>query len=142
MISDFAGTGLLRSRGPSCSRPFSLCCASTTAVGKARAMMAAFLIISLPQPFERFRKGLLFHIAIDMPGIAGKHKLVVIPFGSQNSGHALAGNDPVVHVVAHDIWIQEISVSDFQPDSNRSGRTIRDEALVKFPGAVRSLRAE
>src|SRR6266849_2773048 len=78
---------------------------------------------------------------IDMPGIAGKHELVVITFRSQNLGHVLAGHDPVVHVVAHDIWIQEISVSDLHPDSNRLDRTIRDETLVKFPGAVRSLVA-
>src|ERR1700737_649345 len=96
--------------------------------------------IALPEPFERFRKSLLFHAAIDVHGVAGKHELVVIAFGGQNSGHVLAGNDPVVHVVAHDIWIQEISVSDFHPHSNRLDRTIRDQALVKSPCAVRSLR--
>src|SRR5437867_1925289 len=143
MISDFAGTGLLRSRWPSCSRSAGPCCALATAAGKASAMMAAFLIdgISPPQPLERIRKRLLFHTTVDMAGVAGKHKLIVIAFASQNSRHVLAGDDPVVHIVAHDIWIQEIPVSDFHPDPNRLDRTIRDEVLVKFPGAMRCLVA-
>src|SRR5205807_9286550 len=80
IISDFAGTGLLRSRCPSCSRSAGPCCASVTAAGKASAMMAALLIhgISPPQPLEGLRKRLLFHRAIDVQCVASEHKLVVV----------------------------------------------------------------
>src|SRR5438477_8610749 len=96
----------------------------------------SFVGISLPQPFERFRKGLLFHIAIDMAGIAGKHKLIAIPFGGESSCHVLAGNDPVVHAVAHDIWIEKISISDFHPDPKDRKSTRLNSSHMSISYAV------
>src|ERR1700731_224043 len=149
MVSAFVGTGLLRSRSPRCIGADPPSWANAIPVYNARAVMAAILMhvlrsfdgISPPQPFERFRKRLLFHWAITVHRIPGKHKLVVVPFGAENLRNVPAGHDPVVHVVAHDIWIEEIPVSNPQPDSNRLDRAIRDEPLMKFPRTVRRLRA-
>ena len=95
--------------------------------------------IALPQPFQRFGQRLLFHAAVAVPGVAGEDELVVITLGGQHFGHVLVRDDPIVHVVAHDIRIQKVAVADFHPDSQRLGRAVRDQVFMKFPRAVRRL---
>ena len=95
--------------------------------------------IALPQPFQSFGQGLLFHAAVAVPGVAGKNKLVMIALGGQHLGHVLVGEDPIVHVVAHDIRIEKVPVADFHPDSQRLGRAVGDQVFMKFPRAVRGL---
>ena len=48
----------------------------------------------------------MFHASIRVAGIARKQKLVVVSLVRENSRHALARHDPVVHVIAHDVWIE------------------------------------
>src|SRR5262245_64879863 len=40
-------------------------------------LLHVFWTVTLPQPFERVRKRLLFHRAIDVRGVAGEQKLKV-----------------------------------------------------------------
>ena len=37
-------------------------------------------LVVLPQPFESFGQGLLFHAAVRVPGVAGKDKLVTVSY--------------------------------------------------------------
>src|SRR3954454_17368954 len=96
--------------------------------------------IPLPNVFQRLGKGLLSHCAIDMPGVASENELVVIALCSKHSGHIFVGENPIMHAVAHDIWIEQIAVANFHPDSDRLGRGVRYEVLVKFPCAMWRLR--
>ena len=96
--------------------------------------------ISLPKILQSFGKSLLPDGAVHMDGVASEDELVVIALGGQYLGHALVGYDPVVHVVAHDVGIEEILVADFHPDVGSACAGSRDEVFMKFPGAVRRLR--
>jgi hypothetical protein len=83
---------------------------------------------------------LLLHGAVDVSGVAGENELIVIALDSEYGGHAFVSENPVVHVIAHDVGIQQVAVANLQPDAQGLGRAIGDEMLVKFPGAVRRLR--
>src|SRR6266498_4377459 len=96
--------------------------------------------VALPDVLQSLGKRLLFRGTIHMPSIAGKDKLVVVALGGEDLRHILVGEDPVVHVVAHHIGIEQIPVPNFHPHSYRLCRTPRDEMLVKFPSAVWSFR--
>src|SRR5438477_3481768 len=52
----------------------------------------------------------------------------------------LVCENPIVHIVAHHVRIQEIAVTNFHPDSYGLGWAVRDEMLVKLPSTVRRLR--
>ena len=62
----------------------------------------------------------------------------MVAFGSQHSGHVLIGDDPVVHVVAHDIRIEKVPVANLHPNAYGLSRRVRDQMFVELPGAVRS----
>jgi hypothetical protein len=48
------------------------------------------------------------------------------------------GEDPVVHVVAHDVGVEEVAVADVHPDAEGlSSRAVGDEGFVEAPGAER-----
>ena len=47
-----------------------------------------------------------------MSRVPGEHELVVVVFGREGAGEVFVGKDPVVHVVAHDVGVQEIGVAD------------------------------
>src|SRR5690349_19645114 len=89
--------------------------------------------VALPDVLEGFRKGLLFHCAIGVPGVAREDELVVIAFGGQHPGHVLVGQHPVVIVVAR---AQIIPVAYFHPDAYRLHRAVRNQVFVELPGAV------
>ena len=89
--------------------------------------------IALPEIFQRLRQRLQLHRVIDMAGVAGKDKLVVIALRGQHLGHLLIGNHPVMHVVAHDVRIEKVAVADLHPDANRLGWAIRDELSRETP---------
>src|SRR3954463_14523069 len=82
--------------------------------------------ISLPRIFERNRQSLLPHTLVAVPGVAREHVLVVIALLRQHLRHALVGQDPVVHAVAHEIRVEQIAIADFQPDADRLGGTLWD----------------
>jgi hypothetical protein len=50
------------------------------------------------------------------------------------AGEVFVGKDPVVHVVAHDVGVEEIKVTDLHPDADGLGARVGDEVLVEFPG--------
>jgi len=95
--------------------------------------------IALPNILQSLRQGLLFHGAVSVPGVTGKNKLVMIAPGSERFRHVFIGGDPIVHIVAHDIRIEKVSVANFHPDSQRLRRTLGDQVFMKFPCAVRGL---
>jgi hypothetical protein len=47
--------------------------------------------VTLPKPFQCFGKGLPFHCAVNVPGVASKNELAMIAFGGQRRRHALIG---------------------------------------------------
>src|SRR5712672_396068 len=96
--------------------------------------------VILPNILQGLGKRLLFYRSVNMSSVAGKHELVVIALGGEYLSHTLVCENPIMHIVAHHVRIQEIAVTNFHPDSYRFGRAVGDEMLVKFPGAVRRLR--
>src|ERR1039457_4609515 len=96
--------------------------------------------VVLPDVLKRLGKRLLFHRSVHVSGIAGKYELVVIALGSEYLRRMLVGENPIVQVVAHHVWIEQIPVTNFHPDSYRLDGAFRDEMFVKLPGAVRRPR--
>ncbi len=94
----------------------------------------------MPDVFERFRQGLLLHGAVCVTGVASEDELVVIALSGKHLGHVFIGDNPIVHVILHDIRIEIVAVADFHPDAYRFGRRVWDEVFMKFPGTVGSLR--
>src|SRR3954454_6839053 len=92
--------------------------------------------ISLPQPLQCLRQRLLFDSAITVPRVAREGELVVIALCCKGLGHRLVGHHPIVHVVSHDVRIEQIAVAHFHPDPNGFSRRVRDQPLVEFPRAV------
>src|SRR5690349_4195142 len=93
--------------------------------------------VALPHVLKGLRKSLLLDRAIHMAGVSGKDELIVIALGRERLCHALIGQDPVMHVVAHNVRIEEVAVSNFHPDSYRLTWTIGNQVFVKFPRPVR-----
>ena len=62
-----------------------------------------------------------------MAGVAGEDELVVVALGGQHLGHVLVGQHPVVHVVAHDVGVEQVAVADVHPDAERLRRAVRDQ---------------
>jgi len=73
--------------------------------------------VVLPDVLQRFGKRLLSHGTVDVGGIAGEYELVVVALGGEHFGHTLVGENPIVHVIAHYVRIQQIVVAHFHPDS-------------------------
>ena len=63
-------------------------------------------MIALPDVFEGFGQCLLFYGAVGVAGVAGEDELIVVALGGEDAGHVLVGDDPVVHVVAHDVGVE------------------------------------
>ena len=62
--------------------------------------------VIFPKPFQCFGHCLLFYFIIYVPGVAGKNKLVLITFSGKYFCHILIGEHPIMHVVAHYVWIK------------------------------------
>src|SRR5271166_1005255 len=77
---------------------------------------------------------------VHVSSVAGKNKLVVIALRGQHFGHFLIRQDPVVHVVSHDIRIEKVPTSHLHPDADWLDRAVRNEMLMKLPCAMRALR--
>ena len=84
--------------------------------------LAGGRVIVLPDVFEGFGEGLQFDGAVDMAGVPGEDELVVVVLCGEGFGHVFVGDDPVVHVVAHDVGVEEVAVADFHPDADRLAR--------------------
>src|SRR5882724_3808986 len=74
--------------------------------------------VTSPNPFQRLRQSLIAHPAIAMAGSLGEHVLILITLVLQRRGHPVIGNNPVVHVIAKDVWIQQIPVAHLHPDAD------------------------
>src|SRR5215831_3391503 len=95
--------------------------------------------VSLPDIFQSFGQGLLFHSTVGMPGVAREYKLIAIAFAGQDLRHILVGEDPVVIVVAR---AEIVPVADLQPDADRLPGAIGNEVLMELPSPVRGLGIE
>src|SRR5665213_945999 len=73
--------------------------------------------IAPPYVFQGFGQRLLFYLAVRVPRVSGENKLVVIALVSQNLRHALVGHDPIVHVVAHRIGMEQVAIANLHPDA-------------------------
>ena len=73
---------------------------------------------------------------VDMTGILGEDELVVVVLCGEGAGEVFVGKDPVVHVVANDVGVEEIKVTDLHPDADGLGGRVGDEVLGELPGAV------
>ena len=82
---------------------------------------------------------MLFYGVVDVAGVLGEDELVAIALGGERFGHQFVGDDPVVHVVAHDVGAVEVAIADFHPKTDGLGRRGGDEVLVELPCAVRGL---
>ncbi len=60
-------------------------------------------------------------------GVAGEDELVGVVFGGEDAGHVFVGDDPVVHVVAHEVGVVEVAVAYFKPKAERLARGVGDE---------------
>ena len=89
--------------------------------------------IALPDIFQGLGQGLLFHARSTCPALTGKNKLVMIAFGGEHFGHVFIGDHPIVHIVAHDIRIEKVSVAHFHPDSKRLGRDCSESGVHEIP---------
>src|SRR5579863_7456239 len=97
-------------------------------------------MVALPDVLEGFGEGLEAGSAVDVAGVLGEDELVLIALGSEGASHVFVGQDPVVHVVAHDVGVEEIEIADLHPDADGLARRIGDEVLRELPGAVRGFR--
>jgi hypothetical protein len=93
--------------------------------------------VTSPRPFQRLRQCLFAHPAIAMAGVEGEHVLILIALILERRGHTVIGNDPIVHVVAHDVWIEEIAIAHLHPYSNGLGCCAPNERRVIIPRAPR-----
>ena len=82
---------------------------------------------------------MLFDAAFAMAAVAGEDELVGVTFGRECFGHVFVGDNPVMHIVAHSVWIVEIAVANMEPDAQRLFRALGDQVFVIFPRAVRGL---
>jgi hypothetical protein len=92
--------------------------------------------IALPEPLQRFRQRLLLYRAVAVDGVAGEDELVGVALGGQGRGHAFVRDDPVVHLVAHDVGVEQVAIAHFHPDAQRLRRAVGDEAFTALPRAA------
>jgi len=92
--------------------------------------------VVVPYEFEGFGEGLLFYCSVDVAGVAGEEELVVVAAGGEDFGHQLVRGDPVVHVVAHGVGVEEVRVTYLHPEADGLGRGAHDEVLGELVGAV------
>jgi rhodanese-related sulfurtransferase len=109
-----------------CTRAFSVSEASAgwaRLAGGVAAWEAAGLPlerpIPLPQPFQRRRQRLLLPPRSQCPALRGASELMLVVFRGERPRHILVGDGRSVHVVAHDVRIEQIPVSNLHP--NRIG---------------------
>src|ERR1700681_3065225 len=61
--------------------------------------------VVLPDVLKCFEERLLFYRSVNVSCVAGKYELVVIALGREYAIHMLAGENPIVHIVAHHVRI-------------------------------------
>ena len=60
----------------------------------------------------------------------------------QHGRHPVVGSNPVMHVVSHNIRVQQVMVADFHPDANGLRAALRNQLFVEIPGAIGCFRIE
>ena len=73
--------------------------------------------VALPDIFQGLGQSLPLHSAVNVPGVAGENKLVMVALCRKRFGHIFVGENPIVHAIAHDVRVKKIPVADFQPDA-------------------------
>ena len=74
-----------------------------------------------------------------MAGTATEQILILIAFGLEHFGHLMVRFDPVVHTVAHNVWIERIPIAHGNEQADRLPATLGNNCFVKAPGAIREL---
>ena len=82
----------------------------------------------------------MFGGAVGVASVADEDELVVVALIGEDFGHSLVGDHPIMHVVAHNIWVEEVAVAYLHPDSQWLGRSVWNEVFVKLPCAIRGFR--
>ena len=95
--------------------------------------------ISLPDPLERMGQELRLGITDAVTGIAAKQVLILITFGLEYLGHLVIRFHPVVHVVTHNVWVEQVIITNGNKQADRLLRTLGNDRFVKAPGAIRIL---
>ena len=72
----------------------------------------------MPNPFDSMGQKLNLGVADPMTGILAKKILVLISLGFKNLGHAVVGFDPVMHAVAHDVWVEKVIIPHRKKEPN------------------------
>ena len=73
--------------------------------------------VSLPEVFQRLWEQLCLHGGVAVASVADETELVGVPLFLEDFRHPLVRQDPIVHVVAHDIGIEEVPVSNTHPNA-------------------------
>ena len=77
------------------------------------------LEVPLPDPLQRLRQRVEAHRPVAMTRVQCEHVLIVVLPALQRRGHAVIGGNPVMHVIAHDIRVQQVPIPHLHPDANR-----------------------
>src|SRR5580704_10222408 len=86
--------------------------------------------VALPDVLQRFGQCLQLDGFVGVAGVACEDKLIRVVFSGEDARHVLVGDDPVVHVVAHEVVVEQIAVADLHPDAEWLARGLRDQVLV------------
>ena len=81
-------------------------------------------------------------VADPVTGILAKKILVIITLGFENLGHAVVGFHPVMHAVAHDVWVKRIIIAHRKKETDGFLRSVWDQFVVKVPSPARGFRGE
>src|SRR6186713_3095075 len=93
-------------------------------------------LVTAPHPLERLWQRLFAHFPVAVTGVERVAVLVLVTLVLEHLRHAVVSHHPVMHVVAHDIRVVEITVADVHPDADGFAFGLRDDAVVIVPGAA------
>ena len=72
-------------------------------------------------------------IADPVTGILTEKILVIITLGFENLGHAVVGFHPVMHAIAHDVWVEKVIIPHRKKEPDRFLRRVWDQFVMKVP---------
>src|SRR5689334_3278465 len=80
---------------------------------------SSFPCIPFPHILQRLRQRLPLRPPVHVPGVLAEHELVVVSLFRQRFGQSLVGQNPIVHVIPHEVGVQQITVAHLHPDADR-----------------------
>ena len=96
----------------------------------------------MPHPFDCMSEELNLGVADPVTGILTKKILVLITLGLENLGHPVVGFHPVMHAIAHDVWVKEVIIPHRKKETDGFLGRVRDQFVVKVPSTPRGFRIE